>query len=246
MQLPDPKLRIEAAFVDLLKTSDTIETKTIVSASDREVTVSAPYIMCWAQRVDPRSTEHFVVEMQIVLVTNIDDTTNALRMAEAGRIYEHIANSRVFETGDAKILGWSRPVPREASSNQETADSLVFTAGVQINTDNPEMSTQIRNIEIATGETLSFLLTNMRDGAGALVTDATGWAALLQFRTPAGAVALETVSTVEGAALRPRAPTSSVAAGVYDYDVRLVSPTAAVSYPYKGRVTVYTPSSRPA
>lgn len=242
MQLPDPKLRIEAAFVDLMKTSDLLDTKVIVQASDREVAVGPTYIMCWAQEVTPRSADMFVVKMQVVLVTNIDDTTNADRMAEAGRMFEHLAIGRSFQSGGARILGWSRPVPREASDGQETGDSLIFMAGIQINTDNPEMSTQIRNIEVTVGETLDFTIDTPANEAGAI--DVAGWSALLKVRASIAAdpVLSITSSVVEGE-LKLVASTAGVLPAVYLYDVRLESPKGVVSYPYRGAVSVIAPIS---
>ena len=131
---PDPKLRVEKAFVALVGDCAELTTTTIVCGSDRQTNVDPPYIMCWAESVETRSLDFIIVKMQVVLVTNIDDTTNAARMAEAGRLFEHLHTGRLYETNDVRILGWSRPIPREASSGQETGDSLILYAGVQLAT----------------------------------------------------------------------------------------------------------------
>ena len=131
---PDPKLRVEAAFVALVKECVGLTTTTVICGSDRQTQVDPPYIMCWAESVETRSLDFIVVKMLVTLVTNIDDTSTEDRMAEAGRLFEHLHTGRIYETNDVRILGWNRPVPREASSGQETGDTLVLLAGVHLAT----------------------------------------------------------------------------------------------------------------
>lgn len=126
--LPETKLQIEAAFAAYLAPVFT----NVARASDREIEVSTPYVMCWAEDCGPRVRGHFAVRMQIVLVTNIDDTTTEDRAAMAALVFNRLIDPQQFSYDGVKVFGWSRPTPKEASAGQNTGDSLVFTAGVEV------------------------------------------------------------------------------------------------------------------
>jgi hypothetical protein len=126
MSNTDPKLRIENAFVEFVRPVY----PNVFRASDREADVVPPYVMCWAENVEPRGENIFKVSMRILLVTHIDDGTNSERSNAAGRLFDRFLNPTQFAYDGVAVLGWSRPMPRELSSEQKTGDSLDFTAGV--------------------------------------------------------------------------------------------------------------------
>lgn len=126
--LPDAKLQIEAAFAAYIQPVF----PNVVRASDREVEVDTPYAMCWAEDCGPRVRGHFAVRMQVVLVTNIDDTTTAQRAEMAKTLFNRLIDPVQFSYDGVKVFGWSRPTPKEASTGQNAGDSLVFTAGVEV------------------------------------------------------------------------------------------------------------------
>lgn len=138
--IPDPTPEIEGAFVAFVQAAPTFAAMQVLRASDRSTEVKPPYVFCRALAIEPRAHGYYVAQMQVVIVTNIDDASNELRSELSGKLFslfrpvDGAGKSRAFttEAGDVRVCGWDWPTPREASDGQEAGTAIGFTAGVQV------------------------------------------------------------------------------------------------------------------
>jgi hypothetical protein len=125
-------LQIEEAFVALLSNDPLLVGLEIVAASDREITVPPLHCFVYCDTAVPQTAVGFAykVNVSIVLVTNIDDHSTALRKEWWGKVLQVISRlDQQFEFGNVRIVGWALLQQGETSDGQQTGDILRFSAG---------------------------------------------------------------------------------------------------------------------
>ena len=146
-------LRVEEAFVAFLRTVATdpdgsgplagidLNLVDVVCASNREVTVGPLHVFVLCNSVTPLlpSGPIYKADVRVVVVTNIDDQTHAIRRALTEKVLSKLTSVTSYEhfvqVGDApevglSLKGWSILEMKDISTDQQTADALVLTVGV--------------------------------------------------------------------------------------------------------------------
>ena len=135
----DPKMRIEEVLVEYLLAAGTLTGLSVVAASDRSALVQAPYCFVACMQAVPLLTfgHNYKAEAQIVLATNISDTTHASRKSWLEKINAALTRQQEpFETAatakDAILIAWPIVGFTETSDGQETGDVIRLVVAARV------------------------------------------------------------------------------------------------------------------